>query len=373
MGSEKLRAAKQATSAAVDCIPDGVQFGIITGNHEAEVAYPPSSALAVSSAQTRSEAKAAVKRFESGGGTAMGSWIQLAAHILGDATGIRHAILLTDGKNESEDPEIFDENLRGAEGVFQCDCRGVGADWVVQELQQISTMLLGDLDIVARPEGLTEDFTTLMRQSLGRQVAEVALRVWTPQAAEVVALKQMDPPLDLSAGRVDAGPLTGDYATGSWGDEERDFYLSVGLPAGEVDDEMLAARVTLVVGGEPAGQSLVPVVWTDDVAKSTQMNKRVADAMGERDLANVIQEAVDAHRAGDVSTATDRFGKAVRIANETGNDAVIERISKLVDIDDPVTGRVRPKAKVEDVDVLTFETRSTRTSRNSPRQPGADR
>ena len=31
-----------------------------------------------------------------------------------------------------------------------------------------------------------------------------------------------------------------------------------------------------------------------------------------------------------------------------------------------VTGRVRPKAKVEDVDVLTLETRSTRTSRNSP-------
>ena len=72
MGSEKLRAAKEATAAAVDCIPDGVRFGIITGNHEAEVAYPPSTALAVSSAQTRSEAKEAVKRFEAGGGTAMG-------------------------------------------------------------------------------------------------------------------------------------------------------------------------------------------------------------------------------------------------------------------------------------------------------------
>jgi VWA domain-containing protein len=372
MGGTKLRAAKQATSAAIDCIPDGVRFGIITGNHKAEVAYPPSSPLAVASPETRNAAKAAVKKFEAGGGTAMGYWIHLATRILGDATGIRHAILLTDGKNESEDPALFDENLRGAEGVFQCDCRGVGADWVVQELQQVSTMLLGDLDIVAEPDGLEEDFTTLIRQSLSRQVAEVALRVWTPQAAEVVALKQMDPPLDLSGGRVDAGPLTGDYATGSWGDEARDFYISIGLPAGEVDDEMLAARVTLVVGGEPAGQSLVPVVWTDDAAKSTQMNKRVADAMGERDLANVIQEAVDAHRAGDVSTATDRFGKAVRIANETGNDDVIERISTLVEVDDPVTGRVRPKAKVEDVDVLTLETRSTRTSRKSPKQPGAE-
>ena len=280
--------------------------------------------------------------------------------------------LLTDGKNESEDPELFEENLRGAEGVFQCDCRGVGKDWVVQELQQVSTMLLGDLDIVAEPAGLEADFTTLMRQSLSRQVAEVALRVWTPQAAEVIALKQMEPPLDLSGGRVDAGPLVGDYPTGSWGDEARDFYLSIGLPPGEVDDEMLAARVTLVVGGETAGQSLVPVVWTDDAAKSTQMNRRVADAMGERELANVIQEGIDAHRSGDVSTATDRFGKAVRMANETANDDVIERISALAEIDDPVTGRVRLKAKVEDVDMLTLETRSTRTSRKSPKQPGAD-
>ncbi len=209
-----------------------MRFGIITGNHKAEVAYPPSSPLATSSPESRGAAKQAVKKFEAGGGTAIGSWIWLAAQVLRDATGIRHAILLTDGKNESEDPAVFAESLRGAEGVFQCDCRGVGADWDVKELQEVATTLLGDLDIVAQPSGLAEDFTNMMRQSLGKQVAEVALRVWTPQGAEVVALKQMEPPLDLSGGRAEAGPLAGDYATGSWGDEERDFYLSVGLPAG---------------------------------------------------------------------------------------------------------------------------------------------
>ena len=40
MDGKKLRAAKAATAAAIDCIPDGVRFGIITGNHQAEVAYP---------------------------------------------------------------------------------------------------------------------------------------------------------------------------------------------------------------------------------------------------------------------------------------------------------------------------------------------
>ena len=40
MNGKKLRSVKEATAAAIDCIPDGVRFGIITGNHRAEVAYP---------------------------------------------------------------------------------------------------------------------------------------------------------------------------------------------------------------------------------------------------------------------------------------------------------------------------------------------
>jgi hypothetical protein len=97
---------------------------------------------------------------------------------------------------------------------------------------------------------------------------------------------------------------------------------------------------------------------------STRMNRRVAEAIGEGELADAIQEGVDAHRAGDIEAATDRFGRAVRMASESGNEDALQRLSKLVDIDDPVTGRVRPKAKVEKVDVMTLETRSTRTSRN---------
>ena len=365
MNGKKLRSAKAATAAAIDCIPTGVRFGVITGNHEATLAVP----LDVSTPESRSDAKQAVKQFEAGGGTAIGSWIGLAVAVLGQSSGIRHAILLTDGKNESEDPWVLDQALADAEGALQCDCRGVGDSWDVGELRKVATALRGSYDIVANPNELADDFSGLMRESLLRQVAEVALRVWTPQGAEVVALKQMEPPLDLTASRTVGGPLVGDYTTGSWGDESRDYYLSVRVPAGEIEDKMLAARVTLLVGDEPAGQALVTAEWTDDVAKSTRMNKRVAEAIGEGELADVIQEGVDAHRAGDIETATDRFGKAVRLASESGNDEAIERLSKLVEIDDPVTGRVRPKAKVETVDVMTLETRSTRTSRTPRSNP----
>jgi hypothetical protein len=366
MNGKKLRAVKAATAAAIECVPAGVRFGVITGNHEALVAVAP----AVASLQSRDAAKQAVKRFEAGGGTAMGSWIRLAAEVFGDEPGIRHAILLTDGKNESEAPADLEWALADADGAFQCDCRGVGDNWDVGELRKVATALRGTYDIVAEPEELERDFSRLLQESLLRQVSEITLRVWTPQGAEVVALKQMEPPLDLTGTRAVTGPLVGEYTTGAWGDETRDYYLSVRMPVGQLGDKMLAARVTLVVGGEPVGQGLVTAEWTDDVAKSTRMNKRVAEAVGEGELADAIQEGVDAHRRGDVENANNQFGLAVRKASESGNDEALERLSKLVDIEDPVTGRVRPKAKVEKVDVMTLETRSTRTSRTTrPRGP----
>jgi hypothetical protein len=362
MNGKRLRAAKDATAAAVDCVPDGTRFGIITGNHEAERAYPEAGLLAVASASTRAEAKAALKRVEARGGTAMGTWIAVAADVFAGTPGIRHAILLTDGKNESESPEDLEAVLASVEGMFQCDCRGVGSQWQVSELRKVATALLGTVDVVAEPEGLRADFTNLMQEALGKHVAEVALRVWTPLGGEVVTLKQMEPPLDLTVTRAEVDPLTGVYGTGSWGNEARDFLVSVRVPPGEVGQKRLCARLSLLVGGEPSGEVLVPATWTDDETKSTHINKRVAAARGETEIADAIQEGVDALKEGDVERGTDRLGKAAAQAHAQGNEEALERIGAVVDIEDPVTGRVRAK-RYEEIDLQILETRSTRTSK----------
>jgi len=85
---------------------------------------------------------------------------------------------------------------------------------------------------------------------------------------------------------------------------------------------------------------------------------------GEGQLADAIQAGIDALRSGDVAASTDQFGAAVQLATEQENDEALDRLSGLVDIEDGPTGRVRPKAKVADVDMMILETRSTRTTRN---------
>ena len=113
-------------------------------------------------------------RFRADGGTAMGTWLTLATRLFAAVPSAtqRHAILLTDGYNQHETPEQLGAAIEAARGRFQCDCRGVGSDWQVAEVRKIATALLGSVDLIAEPDQMAADFEQIMRQSMGRGVAE---------------------------------------------------------------------------------------------------------------------------------------------------------------------------------------------------------
>ena len=117
----------------------------------------------------------------------------------GDTAG--HAILLTDGHNQQHRSE-FDAALSSCEGAFQCDCRGVGTDWRVEELRAIADSLLGTVDIIARPSDMIADFETMMIAAMGKAAGDVWLELWTPQGVTVQFVKQVAPALvDLTPRR----------------------------------------------------------------------------------------------------------------------------------------------------------------------------
>ncbi|MEX0173998.1 vWA domain-containing protein [Streptomyces sp. LMG1-1-1.1] len=367
----KMRGAREATAAAVDTLRDGTSFAVVAGTHVANEVYPGNGGLAVADARTRAEAKEALRRLSAGGGTAIGTWLRLADRLLSSADlSIRHGILLTDGRNEHETPEELRAALDACAGRFTCDARGVGTDWEVKEVTGIASALLGTADIVADPAGLTADFTSMMETAMGKGVADVALRLWTPVGVEIAFVKQVAPSVeDLTGRRTEAGPRAGDYPTGSWGDESRDYHVSVRVPQAAVGREMLAARVSLIApdpaGGDPRplSQGLVRAVWTDDLAMSTSINPQVAHYTGQAELADVIQQGLDARKSGDHDGATAKLGRAVQLAAASGNADTAKLLSKVVDVVDAATGTVRLKAKVAEADEMTLETRSTKTVR----------
>ncbi|POM24496.1 von Willebrand factor type A domain protein [Actinomadura rubteroloni] len=367
----KLRSAVDAAVAAVDTLRDGVHFAIVAGNDTARMVYPATNELVKASEATRAKARAALRKLKAFGGTAIGSWLRLADELF-DAhqDGVRHAILLTDGKNQHETDEELDAVLFRCGGRFVCDCRGVGTDWKVAELRRVASALLGSVDIVADPQDLVADFQAMTEAAMGKAVADVLLRVWTPQTATLTFVKQVMPSVeDLTGRRVPSGPQAGDYPLGAWGAESRDYHVCVEVAPNEVGKELRAAWVKLVVPGG-AGQEEkvlasgnVLAAWTDDEAESTRINPRVAHYTGQAELADVIQQGLRAREEGDLATATARLGRAVQLADEAGNDPITALLRKVVDVEDAATGTVRLKRDVDKADEMSLDTRSTKTVR----------
>lgn len=388
--AEKLRRAVEATAAAIDALRDGVHFAVVAGSHEARVVYPARPGTERAGARTRAEAKAAVAHLAAGGGTAIGTWLRLIRTVLaGHPEAIRHAILLTDGRDEHESADELAAAITACEGVFRCDARGVGDDWSASELRSITRGLLGSAGRVPGPAAMAEDFRTLMAASMRKEVADVALRVWTPVGGRVTLVKQTSPDvIDLTASRVGAvDEQVGSYPTGAWGTEERDFHVSVAVPAAGVGQERLACRASFVQvladgGSRPLEQAfvrtrpngtrethpeaLVSGIWTDDPGRDTAPHPLVLASLDQDAVEAGVDRVAAAFRSGDHVTASQWLDDIRPRAEQAGMDDLVARIDGLRDAE---TGTY----EIDPAGLLGIEIESSRlppSPRSGERGPG---
>uniref|UniRef100_UPI0011786568 VWA domain-containing protein n=1 Tax=Amycolatopsis kentuckyensis TaxID=218823 RepID=UPI0011786568 len=173
----KIEAARHACRAAIGSLRDGVLFGVVECTGHARLVYPAEPPLAVADERTRHEAKAAASALIAGGGTAMSTWLDLARDLFEKTpAAIRHAVLLTDGKNESDRTGALEAALDRCRGRFACDARGIGDDWEPRDLQRIASVLRGSADAVLEDAELAGDFRRLVERAMGRTVPDVRLR-----------------------------------------------------------------------------------------------------------------------------------------------------------------------------------------------------
>lgn len=366
MGGRKIHAAKDAMLKVVNLLPNDAAFFIVTGSGRARVIFP----VSIATPENKESAIAAIKKIEASGGTVISSWLSEALQQFQKMPeAVRQALLLTDGQNDGSDENRLKAILQECEGVFQCDCRGVGTDWQVKQLQQISGKLLGTTDIIADASMIEADFRAILGKAMSKDVSDVVMRLWTPQGAKVLFCKQVSPEIvDLTNRAKQVKPQILDYPTGAWGKHEsRDYHFCIEVKPGNVGDEMLAGRASLVytVNGveTKVAEARILATWTDDEAKSTKIDKRVAHYTGQAELAQTIQEGLEARARGDVEIATAKLGKAVKIAHDSGNEATAKLLKTVVDVEDAPTGTVRIKKSVAKEDEMALETRSTKTSR----------
>ena len=362
----KIAAARRATAAAIDALPDGVRFAVVEGTERARVVYPPEPGLATASANTRRRAKTVVARLGAGGGTAMGSWLAAARDLLpAQPSALCHTLLLTDGINQHESPEELERVLRTCVGRFVCDTRGIGDGWRPRDLTRIATVLSGTAEAVRQPAELEAGFRETIRLALAKLQPDVRIRVRTLPFARVGFLKQARPTLaDLTEHADSVDERTVEFPTGSWGAERRDYHLRLDLtaPDGVRDEDRLAARVDLVVQGQVRpGAAAVLVNWTDDLVKSARLDAEVSQVMGQEEVRRAINAGCDAYDRGDRIAAHAQWARAVELATATRDESALVQLRHLVDIEP--AGVVRLKPNLSRIDVNVSSVMSSQTLR----------
>jgi hypothetical protein len=379
MAGDRIESVKRAVTAAIRMLPESAWFFVVAFDSSAQVVVPEAQATG----PNKDSAASAIARLVAGGGTAMSTGLSAARAIFERAPdAIRQAVFLTDGKNESESAGNVSAELHACEGMFQCNGWGVGTDWRVGEVQQIAQGLLGKASLIPEPAGIEAVFRDAIEKASGKALRDVRLRLWTPQGANVAFVKQANPTLeDLTPKARLVTPQVREYMTGAWGaNESRDFHVAIDVRAGNVGEEMLAARPSVVwiesAGGAAAEREEKPAearifaAWTADDSLSSRIEQHVAHYTGQGELAVAIQQGLDARAQGNDAAATQLLGKAVKIAHESGNAAMTQRLAKVVDVVEVATGTVRLKREVSKAAAMDLELESRTTKRMKKSAPG---
>ncbi|MEU4248929.1 VWA domain-containing protein [Amycolatopsis sp. NPDC026612] len=351
----KIEAARHACRAAIGSLRDGVLFGVVECTGHARLVYPAAPPLAVAGERTRQEAKAAAAGLIAGGGTAMSTWLDLALDLFAQTpAAIRHAVLLTDGKNESDRTGALEAALERCRGRFACDARGIGDDWEPRDLQRIASVLRGSADAVLEDAELAGDFRRLVEQAMGRTVPDVRLRMTTMPYSRLRFVKQVFPTeveLTPQCRTQERGVL--ELPTGAWGDELREYHLCLDVEAGALAryEDRLLGTVTLFAGADEAvGEPRAVVGYlTDDLALSSVPDERVAHVTGQAELGRAVLAGFEAFERGDRTEAVRHWGSAFRMATELGNTENLKRLGRVIDVRDDGVVAIREGLRPRDV------------------------
>lgn len=350
----KIGEAKRAACSAVDAVRDGALLGIVAGNHESAVVYPPAGGLARVDARVRKAAKQHVRALMPHGGTRIGRWLTSAAEIFATAGAgtVCHAALYTDGRNEHESPEELGDALTACADRFVCDVRGLGEDWDYAELLRITEALHGEARSVVDVADLTGDFTRLMERARRLVVPRVYLALRLNDRFRIGFVRQSRPvEADLTAqqqhdGREIRIPL------GSWAVEARQYQLSLSVdPAAlPVGQELLAARVTVLAETpdgtrEPRSESqplIVRRLATTDTPGPLPPGLTRAENV--HDLGVAMRACANAGLEGDFEEADRDLREALQLARALGETTRLQLLEDVTVIGPDGLARVRRNA-----------------------------
>ncbi|WP_079036927.1 VWA domain-containing protein [Streptomyces silaceus] len=399
MPPSRLAAARAAAVSALARIPDGALFALVAGGDRTAMIYPRRPGLAVAHAESRAAAEAALHDCTPGGGTAMGTWLERARHLFrdlpahGDGGYVRHALLLTDGRNEPgyETREELRERVERCARAFACDVVGIGDAWETEELLLIAGALGGRTRAVADLTRLPDELAELTGRAAERDVTGLRLRLHHRAGVRPHSFEQVHPTrtaltparADLSGVARGAGGPVHEYDLGPCGEETRAYLLCVGVPydPAQLGKQLLLTEAEVDTDAPPdtpTGIELplpqpVLVRWTDDADLYSRLDPQVAHYRHEEELHRTFEEACAELKRGRRAPAQALLGQAWRLAAEAGDTAMQDHLRRLVHVRDAARGEVELLDRIARFDIKAARIQSSMTVLPAPRRPGGPR
>ncbi|MFI2617948.1 VWA domain-containing protein [Streptomyces sp. NPDC018584] len=390
----RLAAARAAAVSALAKIPDGALFALVAGGDKATMIYPRKTGLAVAHAESRAAAEAALYDCTPGGGTAMGTWLERARLLFrelpatGSADYVRHALLLTDGKNEPgyEAPEELRARVERCARAFDCDVVGIGDAWETEELLLIAGALGGRTRAVEDLTRLPGELAALTGRAAERDVTGLRLRLYHRAGVRPLSFEQVHPTrtaltpshVDLTGVSTGAGGPVQEYELGPCGEETRAYLLCVAAPydPAQLGKELLLTEAEIDAADDardvelPAPQPVL-MRWTDDADLYSRLDPQVAHYQHEEELHRTFEQACAELKRGARDSAEALLGTAWRLAGETGDTAMRDHLRRLIRVDDAERGTVRLLDHIARFDVEAARIQSSMTVLPGGRLPGA--
>ncbi|MFE9610115.1 VWA domain-containing protein [Streptomyces sp. NPDC006012] len=383
----KLHAAKDATVAAVRRLPDGTAFAVLSGRFDATVVHPRTGteAMAVAGPDQRDAAEHAIRVLDADGGTAIGTWLDLARRLLQEQPApVKHVLLLTDGRNEHDARAAIrlENALTACAGRISCDAWGIGDDWDAELLLRITRRLHGRAGAVRHESELTAAYQKLIDDLLGTSVPELRIRLVPTPGTRIRQVKQIVPGEQELPATVDAsGAREAEYVTRGWGDEVRHYQVVLAADPSDRDlgEDLQLAAVELSVPdiGRPVRLPLpqpILVHWTDAPADASRPHPGIRRHQLYQQANAAVLHAHQAWLRGGAGRpdADAALARAVALAGELGDAQLLGALRKVADTSGPGAARIRDGLKDVDWQHLILSSAMTTPHRSPAAEPGAE-
>jgi len=369
MEGAKIRAARDGAINVVQAFDATMAFVVVAFSDRAQTLFGP----ALGTKENKQRAVQAIQVVTANGGTAMSTALHAIVDALGpDQTRAKKMLLLTDGKNESEQRAALDKAVaRCAAANISVSAWGVGTDWDVNELRYIADQTRGDADIIPTPQQVASAFAAAFSEMRKTALTDVQIYLWSPVGVTITKIAQVYPQIvPLPTYPDQASPRNQIVSLGSFAaGDQRDYLIDLEVPVYAPGQQFLMLRPLMKYYAADAGgqeekserKGWVFAQWTEDAAQATQIDDQVAHYTNQGELSESIREGQEALARGDDERATRLLGHALEISRRTGNLQMTKLLDDIVQED--ANGTVRLNKAANAVARKTLAIKAGKTSK----------